>query len=240
MINVLVSPGDSHRELAATLERSGVRVSSWPQVEISAPADDASLHEAIENLFGYDWLVLKNVRAADYFLRALLLKHRTEELDELRVLTIGSETAEMVAERQVHVDIALERFAHADIYREIESYVGESSSLSRQNLLVPSANIIIESFEDLLVDAGARVDPVTAYQTCADRLELIRLRTLFAGGGVDSVVFSGGSAIAEFADLFDTDDLGRVLSGVKVICLDPATRDLAGKYGLLGVLHSVR
>ncbi len=233
MINVLVPPGDSNRELTATLERSGARVSFWPPVKIGAPADASSLNEAIENLFGYDWLILKNGHAVEYFLRAFFLKHGTQELDELRVLTIGSETAQRVAERQVHVDIALEQFPRANVYHEIESYVGERSSLSRQNLLVPSANIVIESFEDLFVNSEARVDRVAAYQTCSDTRDLIRLRTLLAGGGIDLVVFTGVSAINEFGNLFDTDDLGRVLTGAKVACLDPATRDLAGKYGLL-------
>jgi uroporphyrinogen III methyltransferase/synthase len=236
MINVLVSPADADRELAATLERSGARVSSWPRVEIGAPADETSLHEAIENLFGYDWLLLKNARAADYFLRAFFLQHRTEELDELRVLTIGSETAQKLAGFQVHVDVALEHFGPADVYREIESYVGGSPSLSGQNLLVPSANVIIESFDALLVNAGARVDAPTAYQTCSERLELVRLRTVLAGGGVDSIVFSGESAVAEFATLFDTDDLARLLTGVRVACLDRATGDLAGNYGLSDTL----
>ena len=230
MINILTSPFD--HELAAALEGSGARVSIWPPVKMSAPADDSSMREAIENLFGYDWLILKNLRAAEYVLRAFFLKHNAEELDELRVLTIGSPAAEKFTESQLHVDIMLEEFRHGSIYAEIESYVGDSAALSRQYLLVPSANITVESFEDLFLNAGARVDAVTAYQTCAERLELIRLRTLMAGGGIDLVAFTGASAIGEFANLFDTDDLARVLTGVKIACLDRATSDLAWRYGL--------
>lgn len=230
MINVLSSAFD--RELVATVERAGLRVSTWPQVQITALAETASLHEAIDNLFGYDWLILKNVRAAEYFLRAFFLKHRAEELDDLRVLTIGRQTAAKVAAAQVHVDIALEEFQQGTVYREIESYIGETSSLRRQNLLVPSATITFESFEDSLMNAGARVDAVTVYQTCSDKRELIRLRTLLTGGGIDIVVFTSTSAIVEFADLFDTDDLGRVLAGMAVLCLDRMTGDLADKYSL--------
>jgi uroporphyrinogen-III synthase len=239
MISVLVSPPDSDRELAATLERSGARVSVWPPVDIDTLADDSVLHEAIENLFGYDWLILKNVYAAEYFLRAFLTRHQAEELDDLRVLTLGPETAEKLAACQVHVDIALDRFSHGQVYGEIERYVGQNSLLARQNLLVPSASVVIESFEDQFANAGARVDSVTAYQTCSDRRELIKLRTLLAGGGIDFVVFTSVSAIAQLATLFDTDDPGRVLNSVKVVCLDRLTSDLAGKYGLLEILTPV-
>jgi uroporphyrinogen III methyltransferase / synthase len=239
MINVLVSPHDSDRELAATLARSGARVSVWPPVEIDALADDSSLHEAIENLFGYDWLILKNVYAAEYFLRAFLTKHHAGEMDDLRVLTVGPETAEKLAAYQMHVDIALDRFSHGQVYGEIERYVGQNSLLARQNLLVPSAAVVIESFEDQFANAGARVDPVAAYQTCSDKRQLIKLRTLLAGGGIDFVVFTSASAIAEFAALFDTDDPGRALNSVRVACLDRLTSDLAGKYGLLEILTPV-
>jgi len=234
MINVLVSPGD--RELVAILGRSGARVSIWPAFEIGAPTDDSSLHEAIENLFGYDWLILKNAPAAEYFLRAFLLKHQPAELDELRVLTLGPAAAEKVAEVQAHVDIALDDFLQGAVYREIEAYVGDSSALSRQNLLVPSASIVSESFQDLFADSGARVDAVTAYQTCPDKRELIRLRTLLAGGGVDWVVFTESSAVAELAGLFDTWDLARVLKGARVACRDRLTSDLASEHGLLEIL----
>ena len=234
MINVLVSPSD--RELAAALDQSGARISIWPRAEIGALADDSGLHEAIENLFGYDWLILKNARAAEHFLRAVFVKHRTEELDELRVLTIGTQTAEKLAASHVHVDITLADFQQGFVYREVESYVGDSSSLSRQNLLVPNANISTERFEDSFMNAGARVDAVTAYQTCSERSELIRLRTLLTGGGIDFVAFTDGSAIVAFAELLDTDDLGRALTGIEVACFDRDTSDRAGKYGLLETL----
>jgi len=231
MINALVSPSD--RDLVAALERSGARVSIRPPVEFRRPVNDSSLHEAIENLFGYDWLILKNGRAAEYFLPAFFRNHQAGELDELRVLTIGTLTAEKVAAAHVHVDIALEDFLQETVYGEIASYVGESSLLSRQNLLVPSATISVESFEDSFVKAGARVDGVTAYQTCSDWRELIRLKTLLTAGGIDFVAFTSPTAVIEFAELLDTDDLGRVLTGIRVSCVDRATADRAAKYGLL-------
>ena len=111
MTNVLLSPEASDRELATALEKSGVRVWTWPLLAIGAPADDSSLREAIENVFGYDWLILKNARAADYFIRSFLAEHPPEELDELRVLAIGSETYDKTSELHIHVDIAVERIA---------------------------------------------------------------------------------------------------------------------------------
>src|ERR1051325_5192776 len=124
MTNVLLSAQAADRELASVLDKSGVRVCTWPAPAIGAPADDSSICEAIDNLFGYDWLVFKNERAVDYLISSFLRQHRREELDDVRVLAIGGEACERACEFQIHVDIALERFAQYKVHYEIRSYVG--------------------------------------------------------------------------------------------------------------------
>src|SRR5882762_3683854 len=56
------------QELRAELEVVGARLISWPKLDISPPETYASLDEAIENLFGYDWLIFRNVNAVTFFL----------------------------------------------------------------------------------------------------------------------------------------------------------------------------
>jgi uroporphyrinogen-III synthase len=167
MTNVLLSPDASDRELAIALETSGVRAWTWPTLAIDSPVDDLPLHEAIENIFGYDWLILKNARAADYFTRSFLKEHSRDELDDLRVLSIGSDATDKLSEFQIHVDLAFERFATDKVYDDIKSYVGEVE-LGRLNLLVPNAKVSRELFEEQLEAEGARLDAVTAFRTCAD------------------------------------------------------------------------
>ena len=237
MIRVLLSPSVTDRQLATSLERSGARVSAWPELAINDRANDASLSEAINNLFGYDWLILKNAQAADYFLRRFLTEHQPEELEELRVLTIGPEAAERASELRVHVDIALDRFSNAKLFSEIDSYCDNRESLARLNFLVPSASVSREQFEQQLEDAGARVDSVTTYRTCSDSAKLTELRTLLIGGAIDCVAFTNPSAISEFASLFDTDDLGRLLAGVTIACRDEVTSAAANEFGLTETLR---
>jgi uroporphyrinogen-III synthase len=237
MISVLLSPSVTDRELATSLERSGARVWAWPELAIDNPDNEASLSEAISNLFGYDWLILKNAQAADYFLRRFLTEHQPEELEALRVLTIGPEAAERASKLRVHVDIALDRFSNAKLFSEIESYCDNLQSLARLNFLVPSASVTRELFEQQLEDAGARVDSVTTYRTCSDGAKLTELRTLLIGGAIDCLAFTNPSAISEFAGLLDTDDLGRLLAGTAIVCRDDATNAAANEFGLTETLR---
>ena len=240
MINVLLSPSAADRELATSLERSGARVWAWPELAIDDPDNSASLREAINNLFGYDWLILKNAHAADHFLRRFLTEHQPEALEALRALTIGPEAAERASELRVHVDIALDRFSNATLFSEIDSYCDNLQSLARLNFLVPSASVSREHFEQQLEDAGARVDSITTYRTCSDSQKLTELRTLLIGGAIDCIAFTAPSAITEFAALFDTDDLGRLLAGVTIACGDDATNATANEFGLTETLRTLR
>src|SRR5689334_6630422 len=108
MTSVLISP--RHREFAVTYEQNGQRVFLWPKLNVAALNENFSLDESIDHLFGYDWLILKNERAAEFFLRRLIeLKRHAASLDEVHVLAIGEATVATLVEAQVHVDISLDR-----------------------------------------------------------------------------------------------------------------------------------
>jgi uroporphyrinogen III methyltransferase / synthase len=233
MTSILLSPADASSELASELENSGVRVIVWPDVFITESEDHRRLDEAIESLFGYDWLILKNQFAAEFFLRQLQIRQPVAEFDSLRVLAIGELTAERLSASQIHVDVGLERFSQAAVFDAIESYSGGRDSLTRLNFLVPSANITRELFEHQLEDAGARVDNVTAYWTTPNKQNLTQLKALVAGGGVDAVVFTSPLAVEECGRLFDTDDCGQVLTTVTVISADATTHDAATQFRLM-------
>ena len=112
-------------------------------------------------------------QAAEYFLRAFLQSYPAEALDTSRVVAVGANTAAKAGEFRIHVDIALERFATGDIYDAIKSYVGDNDC-ARLNLLVPSAKLIREAFEEQFEAAGARVDSVAAYRTTSGQAEEAR------------------------------------------------------------------
>jgi uroporphyrinogen-III synthase len=229
MTSILVSPADVGSLSANEFESMGLRVVPWPELKVDAPENLFRIDEAIDNLFGYDWLVLKNERAADSFLSRFQLKHEPDELDDLKTIAIGELTGEILVRSPIHIDVAIERFPSKKIFAAIERYAGVLSGLS---FLLPSAALTIELFEQQLTEAGARVDNVAAYLTTAENKRLAQLLALLLGGGIDGVVFSNLSALDEFAQLIDTDDLQRVLAGVTVICGDSESAHTAHEYGL--------
>jgi uroporphyrinogen III methyltransferase/synthase len=221
-------------EFVSELERLGARVVSCPTIEIVEPESYALMDEAIENLYGYDWLIFTSVNGVDYFLRRLeKLGHDAGGLDELRVCAIGEATAVRLREAQVHVDVIPEQFKAEGAYSAIEAYVGGRENLDRLNFLIPRAAIARDYLPKALEEAGARVDVVTAYRTVRPQTsERGRVEALLAGGAVDCITFTSSSTVTNFARLFDTTDLSQLLSGVTVACIGDITASTAAEYGL--------
>src|SRR5262249_58250492 len=106
-----------------------------------SPESYSSLDEAIANLFGYDWLVLKNEAAAISFLHRFQNDHEAGELDDLKTLAIGDSTSEALGRFSIHVDLALDRFSLHDMFAAVESYARGRDSGSGLNTLWSPARL---------------------------------------------------------------------------------------------------
>ena len=217
-------------ELTTELERYGARVLTWPKLDVCAPGNFAAIDEAIENLFGYDWLIFQNVNAVNFFLRRFqTLGHEISELDALRVCAVGQETVRTLEESQVHIDVIPARFLTQPIVEAIGAYVGGRETLRGLNFLIPCS--ARSGLQESLEDGGARSDSVVTYRTCATN-DPLRISALLAGGGIDCIAFTDALEVHVLAELFDTNELRRLLDGVAVACIDHDTAQGAAALGL--------
>lgn len=235
---VLIAPSDSKdRELAAELESQGAQVFQCAPVKVTDPESYGALDEAIENLFGYDWLIFLNVNAVDFFLRRFQsLGKEINDLDSLRVCAVGEATAGRLGEASVHVDVVPTQFTTRDVLTALEAYTGGRDSLRGLNFLIPRSASTANDFSEALENAGARADTVPAYRVTLlndpNGLDKARINTLIAVGGIDCVVFTSTDAVKDLVRLFDTNDLAVLLKGVPVACIGDATTKAATEHGL--------
>ena len=221
-------------EFAAELERYGARVVACPTIEITAPESYAPLDEAIEHLYGYDWIIFTSVNGVDYFLQRFSeLGHRIDELDDLRVCSIGEATAVRLREAQIHVDVVPEQFKAEGVFEALTNYLGGVKNFYALNFLIPRAAVARDYLPLALEGAGARVDTIAAYRTVRPHTsERGRIEAMLAGGAVDCITFTSSSTVNNFAQLFDTTDLSELLEGVTVACIGDITANTAVEHGL--------
>jgi uroporphyrinogen III methyltransferase / synthase len=225
-------------EWRSQLADAGAHVISFPKFSIEAPDSYAALDEAIENLYGYDWLIFIKSHSVSYFLKRFReLGHETSELDSLRVCALGESTVESLEAAQVHVDVVPEQMGANDVLRAVATYAGGPDGLRGLNFLVPQALIGRDYLKDELVEIGARADVVAAYRTVTlGDLSLTRLQTLILSGGVDCLVLANEAGADHFAALFDLNDLSRLLRDVAVVSLDDSAAEAATRLGIRNVI----
>jgi uroporphyrinogen III methyltransferase/synthase len=221
-------------EFVTQLELYGARVIVCPTIEITDPESYDRLDEAIGHCYGYDWLIFTSVNGVDYFFRRFEARgHELSEIDDLKVCAIGQATAEKLYDRQIHVDVIPDEFKAEGVFAALEQFVGGTEALQGLNFLIPRAAVARDYLPRALAEAGARVDVVPAYRTVLpDDLDSGRLSAMLAGGA-DCIAFTSSSTVRNFAQLFDTQDLGEALKGVTVASIGDITSQTAAGYGLL-------
>jgi uroporphyrinogen III methyltransferase/synthase len=205
-----------------------------PTIEIVEPESFAPLDEAIEHLYGYDWLVFTSANGVDFFMRRLEAAGRdASELDEIHVCAVGSATADRLRDARVHVDVVPGEFKGEGVFDALANYLGGRERLGRLNFLIPRAAVARDYLPHALEEAGARADAVAAYRTVPPQTtDRARVEALLVGGAVDCITFTSSSTVANFAQLFDTRDLGELLKDIRVACIGDITARTAADYNL--------
>jgi uroporphyrinogen-III synthase len=220
-------------ELTSLLESYGATVIACPTIEIREPDSYERLDEALDHLYGYDWLIFTSTNGVDYFLKRLTNRGlRIEELDEIRVCAIGQRTADKLHDAHVHVDLVPSQSTAEGVFAALSDFVGGEERLRGLNILLPRAAVGREHLPKALEAGGARVDIVTTYQTVLpEDLDRGKLSAMLTGSS-DCIAFTSPSTIKNLAKLFDTHDLSKVLPGIAVACIGSVTAAAAAEYGL--------
>ncbi|HJU93367.1 MAG TPA: uroporphyrinogen-III synthase [Pyrinomonadaceae bacterium] len=233
-ITVVVTRAASQAaEFTDALESYGAKVFVCPTIEIREPDNYDRLDEALDHLYGYDWLIFTSANGVHFFLKRLTERgFNTADLDEIKVCAIGKRTAEKLHDAHTHVDIVPSQSTAEGVFTALTEFVGGNEHLRGLNILVPRAAVGRDVLPKALEEAGARVDVVPTYQTVLPKnLDRGRFRAMLAGSG-DCIAFTSPSTIKNLAKLFDTHDLGNALPGVVVACIGPVTSAAAVEYGL--------
>jgi uroporphyrinogen III methyltransferase/synthase len=230
---VITRASNQANEFVAELEKYGAEVVVCPTIEIRELETYERLDEAIDHLYGYDWLIFTSVNGVVYFFQRLKARGRNaSDLDELKVCAIGEATAESLRDLHVHVDVIPDEFKAEGVFAALDRFVGGSEQLRNLNVLIPRASVARDFLPKALEAAGARVDVVPAYRTFlpAD-LDRGRVAAMLSGGA-DCLAFTSSSTVRNLAQLFDTQDLSDALAGVVIACIGDITATTAAEYGL--------
>lgn len=221
-------------DFIAELERYGARVVPCPTIEIVPLESYELLDEALDHLYGYDWIVFTSTNGVDFFMRRMEGRGLdVSELDEVRVCATGAATADRLRDARVHVDVVPGEFKAEGVFDALKDYLGGLEHFDRLNFLIPRASVARDYLPHALEEAGARADVVPVYRTVPPQTtDRARVEAMLVGGAIDCITFTSASTVKNFAALFDTRDLSNLLKDVKVACIGDITARTAADYNL--------
>ena len=230
---VIIGPDAFAQPYLTEFETHGARALKCPSVEVVDLESHERLDEALEHLYGYDWLLFTSVHGADYFLRRLQEKGREfDTIDDLRVCAIGDATERFLRDIRVHVDVVPLNPQTRQVFAALEQFVGGKSGFSGLNFLMPRGASGGDSLTRALAEAGARVDVVPAYRVSVRGGSDAGRTAAMLAGQADCILLTTPDSVNSLARLFDAHDLEEVLGEVLVAATDELAAQASVQYGL--------
>ena len=205
-----------NKKLIADLKQGGEELLVFPTVRANKTDLSASEKNWLENLSAFEWLILTDVFAADYFIESLSeLEIDFYELDALTVCALGEAVADRLRFVQVHADVIPSKTADDLIFSAISNYAG--ADLKDVDFLVVREKNASLALIEMLRKENAAVEELAVYTAgFAEEAELTRFKTLLAGGAVDEIVFSTPEDLLSLKFLLSGADVKSVLNETRI------------------------
>lgn len=213
--------------LRDALEELGARVIEIPTIEICDPDSWDALDHAIGRLATFQYLLVTSANGVRNFLRRLTASGRdVRDLKGLTIGAIGPATAAEFAQTGVKVDFIPKEYRAEGLLEVLDGH-----DLKGKAFLIPRARVARDLVPRVLVERGARVEVVTAYETRAPELGAAEIEDLL-NPPLDAITFTSSSTATHFLNLLEDFPWREKLEGTTIASIGPITSATLQKLGL--------
>ena len=183
--------------LSRELRKLGATVLEIPFIEIRKPRSFKPLDSALQNLEGYDWLILTSANGVEAMWQRLSkLRLTKKNLKHLRIAAIGPATKKAIEQRGGKVDVVPKEYVAESVVRSLRRRV------QGKRVLLVRARVARDVIPRELRRAGARVHVVEAYETVVPQSSAAHLRSTLGNPRLRPhvVTFTSSSTVRNFVD----------------------------------------
>ncbi|MBF0528277.1 MAG: uroporphyrinogen-III C-methyltransferase [Deltaproteobacteria bacterium] len=225
------------RAQASSLVHDLSALGAWPvecpTIRIVPPSDWTRVDHAINNIAGYNWLILTSPNGVDYFFERVRALHRdTRSLAGVKVAAIGPATAEKLAQHGLTPDLVPTDFVAEGLIQALTAI-----GIAGDRILLARAEEAREVLPEELAKAGAQVDVVALYQPVPPEdlpphaLEAIERQAL------DLAAFTSSSTVTNLVRVLGPRWDG-FAAAIPAACIGPITSQTARECGLKVVIEA--
>lgn len=215
------------REAAGWLRQQGARVWIEPVSVIEPPERTDAWDRMLEQIARYDWLLLTSAEAVDRWFRRM--REKSVDIRRLRaqIAVVGPETARLVRQVGLTVDLMPERDYSQGGLIEAFSAIPVRGSL----MAFPGGQKNRRDLVEHLEARGARVDTAVIYRNRSVPLETAT-RLAIQNATVSALVFTASSQVEYLVEQLSMEERHR-LRDIPLFSIGPATTGTLRQYGLV-------
>ncbi len=213
--------------LSGELRKVGATVLEIPFIEIRKPRSFKPLDSALQNLDGYDWLILTSANGVEAMWQRLSKLGLTKKnLKDLRIAAIGPATKKAIEQRGSKVDVVPKEYLAESVVRSLRRRV------QGKRVLLVRARVARDVIPRELRRAGARVHVVEAYETVVPKSSRARLQRALKNPRQRPhvVTFTSSSTVRNFVALIGAHKTN--LDGIRLASIGPVTSSTMRELGL--------
>lgn len=208
------------------LQQQGAETICIPTIEIVPPEDLAPLDQALQELSGFDSLILTSVNGvAAFFERLAAQQLDLRSLAGVQLIAVGPKTAQALEQRGLRPDLIPARYQAEGLVEELLE-----QGVKGRRILYPRAEIARTLIIDKLGEAGAEVVAPVAYRTIRPTGKEEMIRHLLDAGELDAVCFSSSSTFDNLVAMFG-DELSELQGRAEFFSIGPLTSKTIRKHG---------
>ena len=214
--------------LVELLSAAGARCLEVPTLEILPPDDFEPLHNALESLSEYAWVIFTSANGVAAFFQSLFDKGLdVRALGRVKLAAIGPATAQALQERGLVADVVPARFQAEDLAEALLPQIPSSS-----RVLLARAQVAREVLPDTLAKAGIQVDVVPVYQARQPDGIPEEARPFIESGQIDLLTFASSATVTNFAALVGRKKFQELAKTAVVAAIGPITAATLQEYGI--------
>lgn len=204
----------------ALLEDNGATVIALPTIKAVAVKDNSPIDNEISRLKEYDYLVFSSKNSVKFFnARMNLLGAVLPE--SVKVICVGSKTAEYAVENNIRVDIIPDEFSASGILNKLENDI-----VSGKKFLLPSSAIARDELSTGLGSLNALVSSIPVYNIVMPKEDEIKEELmLLKKRKPDVFIFTSPSSFRNYLTLVDINNPGEYFTDRITVAIGNTTKN---------------
>jgi uroporphyrinogen III methyltransferase/synthase len=220
----------SRAQAGATAEKIqalGGEAIEFPAIEIARETDLKKLHNALQNIDKYDWIIFTSVNGVSIFwdeVKKYGLDIRS--FHDVKIAAIGEATRKALEEWGLRVQAVPAEFSAEGMVEVLSEEIATG-----QRVLLPRARGARPMLPHSLRGRGVHVNEIYLYQAVADTDANHMLKDEIVKGDFDYLTFTSSSTVDNFVKIIGQENAAALNKKVKISCIGPVTADTARKHG---------